>query len=117
MIPEPKDKLDAATFVVVIGPGDATLDWQPGCGERTEVGSADLHGIEGGDLARVRRRSPAGATGHSSLAATVGPLPPEGVSPVTRTVAATVPGTSVKLADVALGPTMISSSRPSLRSA
>jgi RNA-directed DNA polymerase len=26
--PEPKDKLDAATMVVVNGPEDATLDWR-----------------------------------------------------------------------------------------
>ena len=117
MIPEPKDKLDAATLVVVSRPGDATLDWRQVEASVRRLDQRIFTASKAGDLARVRRRSPAGATGHSSLAATVGPLPPEGVSPVTRTVAATVAGTSVKMADVALGPTMISSSRPSLRSA
>ena len=53
MTPEPKDKLDAATTVVVNGPEDAPLgwrqiDWRRGEDERTAVAAADLHGIAGG---------------------------------------------------------------------
>ena len=48
----------------------------------------------------------------SSFAVTVGPLPPDAVSPVTRTVAPTVAGTAAKVAEVAFGPTIITSSRP-----
>ena len=62
MIPEPEDKLDAATAPVgmVSGPEDATLDWRQidwrrAERERTAVAAADLHGIESGGPARVRR--------------------------------------------------------------
>ena len=51
--PEPKDKLDATTTVVVNGPEDDALRLAPGRlaargGGRTAVAAADLHGIEGG---------------------------------------------------------------------
>lgn len=49
---------------------------------------------------------------HPSFAVTVVPLPPDAVSPVTRTVAPTVAGTAAKVAEVAFGPTIITSSRP-----
>ena len=53
MTPEPEDKLDATTTVVVNGPEDATLDWRQidwraVRGERTAVAAADLHGVAGG---------------------------------------------------------------------
>ena len=56
--PEPKGKLDA-TACVVNGPEDEAwtgtpVDWRPGRGARTAAAAADLHGVAGGDLARVR---------------------------------------------------------------
>ena len=52
--PEPEDKLDAATTMVVVnGPEDATLRLAPDrlaarSRRRTAVAAADLHGVEGG---------------------------------------------------------------------
>ena len=51
--PEPKDKLDATTIVVVNGPEDATLDWHAidwrrVRGRSTAAAAADLHGVKGG---------------------------------------------------------------------
>ena len=56
--PEPTDKLDATTSVVVNGPEDATRlasdRLAPGRGERTAASATDLRGVAGGDLNRVR---------------------------------------------------------------
>ena len=60
MIPEPKDKLDAATLVVVSGPEDATLDWRQIDWRQVEASVRRLRqriftASKAGDLARVRR--------------------------------------------------------------
>ena len=57
--PEPKDKLDATTTVVVNGPEDATLDWTPIDWRRVEDDVRRLRqriftASKAGDLARVR---------------------------------------------------------------
>ena len=77
--PEPKDKLDATTIVVVNGPEDETFDWRQVDwrrveDERTAVAAADLHGIAGGgprkgpqsaevDAAFAREHAPERAAG------------------------------------------------------
>ena len=59
MTPEPKDKLDAATAVVVNGPEDATLDWRQIDWRQVEDDVRRLRqriftASKAGDLARVR---------------------------------------------------------------
>ena len=60
MIPEPKDKLDAATLVVVSGPDDASLEWRQIDWRQVEASVRRLRqriftASKAGDLARVRR--------------------------------------------------------------
>jgi RNA-directed DNA polymerase len=60
MIPEPKDKLDAATSVVVNGPEDATLDWHAVDWRACEASVRRLRqriftASQAGDLPRVRQ--------------------------------------------------------------
>ena len=60
MTPEPEDKLDAATTVVVSGPEDATLDWRQvdwrACeGNVRRLRQRIFTATKAGDLARVRR--------------------------------------------------------------
>src|SRR5881275_1329168 len=59
-IPEPKDKLDAATTVAVSGPEDAALRWRQIDWRRAEADVRRLRqriftASKAGDLARVRR--------------------------------------------------------------
>ena len=60
MIPEPKDKLDAATPVVVSGPEDVPLDWSQIDWRQVEANVRRLRqriftASKAGDLPRVRR--------------------------------------------------------------
>jgi RNA-directed DNA polymerase len=60
VIPEPKDKLDAATLVVVSGPEDASLEWCQIDWRQVEASVRRLRqriftASKAGDLARVRR--------------------------------------------------------------
>ena len=60
MTPEPEDKLDAATTVVVSGPEDATLDWRQvdwrACeGNVRRLRQRIFTATKAGHLARVRR--------------------------------------------------------------
>ena len=60
MIPEPEDKLDATTKVVVSGPEDETLDWRRVDWRRAERNVRRLRqriftASKAGDLQRVRR--------------------------------------------------------------